>query len=87
MSTNQFKINWIQPKSPSDPRYPNGMDVDMASGAKQACLIKLPYPTKPLIGLYHIECTTCGLVIAVTTAGRPDDPKSVIVACRGNHAN
>jgi hypothetical protein len=41
----------------------------------------LPYPAKR-IGHYRIECELCGLRVACTTAGRPDDPRSIRIACK-----
>jgi len=79
------QIEWIdhkrEPKHAPDPRYPNGVDVDLTGGAKVACLVELPYPARRC-GMYVIGCETCGQRIVVTTAGRPDDPKSVTIACR-----
>lgn len=61
--------------------YPNGIAVDIA-GDKPACEITLPYPA-PECGAYYINCNCCGLHFAVTAAGRPDDPISVRVPCKG----
>jgi hypothetical protein len=70
------------PRAAPDPRFPNGLDVDLSCGATRTCSTLLPYPAKR-IGMYSIECLRCGLTAAVTTAGRPDDPRSVKVACKG----
>ena len=79
-----MKIEWIdqhrEPKCAPDPRFPKGKDMDVSSGAKATCTVDLPYPAKRC-GLYVVECETCGQQIGVTTAGRPDDPKSVKIAC------
>lgn len=79
------KIKWIdrgrEPQCPPNPAFPNGTNTDISMGAQKACTIDLPYPAKRC-GLYAIECEACGLTLAVTTAGRPDDPRSVRVACK-----
>lgn len=81
-----LKYEWIdgkrEPQSPPDPNYPEGIDV-IAVGldAVATCEVKLPYPAKRC-GIYVVECDTCGLTTIVTTAGRPDDPRSLTVACK-----
>jgi hypothetical protein len=84
----QFTINWVdfgrEPQCASDPKYPRGIDIDLRSNSKQThCRIPLPYPAKRC-GLYNIICKNCGLNIALTTAGRADDPRSVTMACKLN---
>lgn len=80
-----MKIEWIdrgiKPKCDPNPDYPNGKDLDLSERAAKTCYTKLPYPAKR-IGLYVVECELCGLKVGVTTAGRPDDPRSVRIACR-----
>ncbi len=77
-------VKWIdgerEPKSPPDPKYPEGIDLDISQGAERTCQTPLPYPAKR-IGLYIITCNICGQRNLVTTAGRPDDPRSLKVAC------
>lgn len=77
-----FKIEWIdhgrEPQCAPDPAYPFGKDID--AGVKVACKAVLPYPAKRC-GLYIVECETCGTRVAITTAGRPDDPRSVAIPC------
>lgn len=58
-----------------------GIDVDISRGASKTCETKLPYPAQRC-GFYEVTCETCGLRVAVTTAGRADDPRSVKVACK-----
>lgn len=70
-----------EPQCPPNPAYPNGFDVDASVGAKATCTIDLPYPAKRC-GHYEVRCKACGASVGVTTAGRPDDPKSVKMACR-----
>lgn len=81
-----MKIKWLdrnrEPKCAPNPAYPKGKDVDMSDGAANTCYTELPYPAKRC-GLYVVECPKCSLVIGVTTAGRPDDPRSLKVACPG----
>lgn len=85
MST--FKVEWIdhkrEPQCAPDPAFPNGKDIRIASEAQKRCTAILPYPAKRC-GVYIVECSTCGLRVGVTTAGRPDDPKSVEMACYSN---
>ena len=80
-----MKIIWIdggrEPLLKPDPRYPDGIDLDLSKGARLVCDIRLPYPAKRC-GLYFIKCETCCQNFVVTTAGRPDDPRSVKVACK-----
>jgi hypothetical protein len=66
---------------PPNPAFPHGMDLDLASDALAACTTDLPYPA-PEVGAWKLTCTLCGTVIGVTAAGRPDDPRSVTVACK-----
>lgn len=79
------RVKWIdgkrEPQCPPNPAYPTGIDVDGARGAQHSCKVALPYPAKR-IGRYEVTCKACGAKVAVTTAGRPDDPRSVTVACR-----
>lgn len=65
---------------PPDPQYPTGKDIRMPSGF--GCIVKLPYPA-PECGVHVVRCTTCEASCAVTAAGRPDDPKTIQMACRG----
>jgi hypothetical protein len=79
-------INWIdhgrEPTQKPNPDYPDGIDLD--SGERPACKVELPYPAKRC-GVYIVKCD-CGVTIAITTAGRPDDPRSVMVPCaRSDH--
>jgi hypothetical protein len=83
-----FKITWHdggrEARSPPDPDYPEGIDLDLSNGALQTCQTSLPYPAKRC-GQYLIVCEACGLTTVVTTAGRVDDPRLVRMRCkRGN---
>jgi hypothetical protein len=80
-----LKATWIDghrlPRAQPDPAYPNGVDVDVSAGRVQTCVTVLPYPA-PRCGMYVVTCDACGLRTVVTTAGRPDDPRSLKVACK-----
>lgn len=82
----QFKVEWMdsgrEPQCPPNPAYPDGIDIK-ADGAAMTCKADLPYPAKRC-GAYVVECTRCGLRVACTTAGRPDDPRSIELPCYGN---
>lgn len=79
-----FNIEWIdhgrEPQCRPDPAYPAGKDCDASGGAVATCTASIPYPAQRC-GLYIVECKTCGLRVALTTAGRPDDPRSVKLSC------
>ena len=81
-----FKFTFLdsgrEPQCAPDPRYPNGIDLDF-SGVGSGCCYNAPYPA-PRCGVMQVECETCGIRIAVTVAGRVDDPRSVRLACRRN---
>jgi hypothetical protein len=82
----QFDIKWHRrggpPQNPSNPKYPEGVHLDLSVGAAKTCRVELPYPTKPFLGLLVIVCETCGFKGTITTAGRPDDPRSIRIACK-----
>lgn len=79
-----FSIEWVdhfrEPQCAPDPYFPKGKDVDISRDAEAACKTDLPYPAKRC-GAFIVECKTCGQRIAITTAGRPDDPRSLKLAC------
>jgi hypothetical protein len=81
---NQFEILWVDsgvmPQCPPRPEYPDGVDIDASRGQFLACVTPLDYPA-PRVGYYQIKCRICGRNLAVTTAGRPDDPRSIKVPC------
>jgi len=81
-----LKVRWFdgerEPQQPPDPKYPKGIDLDLSNGAARTCQTPLPYPAKR-IGVYVVTCDTCGLDSVITTAGRPDDPRSLKIACKG----
>jgi hypothetical protein len=81
-----INVKWIdsgrEPQAKPNPAYPKGMDVDMSQGRK-SCETDLPYPARRC-GYYVLTCDTCSLRTIVTTAGRPDDPHHVKLACKTN---
>jgi hypothetical protein len=80
----QFGITWKDsghyPKIAPNPDYPMGIDAG-AGIAEPNCKVPLPYPAKR-IGAYVVVCKRCGIRVALTTAGRPDDPRSMTIPCR-----
>ena len=80
-----LSIEWLdrgrEPQCEPDPAYPLGKDMDVSEGAANTCYAELPYPA-PRCGIYVVRCSKCGLNIGLTTAGRPDDPRSVKIACK-----
>jgi hypothetical protein len=64
-----------------DPKYPDGMDLDISGGAMISCIIPLPYPA-PRCGMYDVECKVCGFTAMVSVAGRADDPRSLRIPCK-----
>jgi hypothetical protein len=79
-----LEVQWIdygrEAKCAPDPAFPKGKDVDLSLGAAAACSVDLPYPA-PRCGVWRLVCDQCGLAAGVTAAGRPDDPRSVRLAC------
>jgi hypothetical protein len=78
----QFEVQWIdlgrEPQCPPRPEYPKGIDLKI--GEPPSCTVELPYPAKRC-GYYAVKCRVCGFSVICTTAGRPDDPKSITVPC------
>ena len=71
------------PKCPPNPKYPEGIVVDFSQGFGEVdrCIVDVPYPA-PRCGAYHVHCKQCGLVVAMTVAGRVDDPRTVVLPCK-----
>lgn len=87
----QFTASWYdherEPQVPPNPDYPNGVDVTRPSEHKNRayCTVELPYPAKRC-GVFLVKCNVCNVTVGITTAGRPDDPRSVEVVClTGGH--
>lgn len=85
MLAKPITVDWIdggrEPECPASPAYPNGIDLDLSAGAARVCQVELPYPAQRC-GQFIVSCATCGLRVAVTTAGRADDPRSIKLACK-----
>lgn len=79
----EMKITWLdgkrEPTCKPNPAYPEGIDLDASRGGV-SCKVDLPYPAKRC-GAYVVECPVCSSRVTVTTAGRPDDPRSVKMPC------
>ena len=76
-----------EPKEKPDPRYPDGMDVSLAQNVIQkTCCRNIPYPA-PRCGQYLIKCRTCGFTGLITVAGRPDDPRTIVLPCKAKGMN
>jgi hypothetical protein len=79
----QIEISWLsrhrKAQTAADPNHPNGRDID--GGQRPACKVELQYPAE-CVGLYYVECLDCKSNMLITTAGRPDDPKTVMLPCR-----
>ncbi len=81
-------VRWFdhgrEPQCEPNPEHPNGIDVDLRQGkAQRGCATDLPYPAKRC-GVYLVACERCGYSAAITTAGRPDDPRKVTLPCKLN---
>lgn len=81
----KHKVQWIDgrraPQCAPNPSYPLGIALNAAGDAERTCTVPLPYPAAR-IGAYYIKCRICGATAACTTAGRPDDPRSITIACK-----
>lgn len=81
----RFEIKFIdsgrEPQCAPNPDYPLGIDLDTSRGAMHTCKTTLPYPAKRC-GAWVVKCLDCGYVAAVSTAGRPDDPRSLTLPCK-----
>ena len=81
----RLRVAWIdlkrQPTAKPNPRFPNGVDVDLSNGAPINCTAQLPYPARGC-GYWVVKCSVCGIQALATAAGRPDDPRSVMIACK-----
>ena len=85
MNEDQFLVEWNdghrEPQCAPNPAYPEGIDIDVAGEVESYCVRSLPYPAKRC-GYYSVRCKLCDFSIAITTAGRPDDPRSVRIPCK-----
>jgi len=82
-----WQIHWIdrhvEPHEPPNPKYPNGVDVDISKRDAPACSALLTHPAKRC-GYWIVHCKACGATAVVTTAGRRDDPRSLRMACKSD---
>jgi hypothetical protein len=80
-----LKVEWLDhgrtATQPPNPHYPDGMDIDVSDHAWKFCSRVLPYPA-PRCGIWLISCDRCSITVAISAAGRIDDPRSVKVACK-----
>ena len=90
MNDKRFRgeIKWLRrsrdpARNPPDPKWPNGIALDVTKGANVRCQTRLPYPAQG-VGTWLIRCQTCGWSGAVTAAGRADDPISVLIPCKSD---
>lgn len=66
----------------ADPKYPNGMDINLADNVLQkVCCRNLPYPA-PRCGTYSVRCVDCQFTALVTVSGRADDPRTITIPCK-----
>jgi hypothetical protein len=90
MKKENLLVSWVdrgfEPTCEPDPRFPNGVDLDLTTGQVRTCQTALPYPARRC-GYFVVNCSACGLQAVVTTAGRRDDPRSIKVACKSNASN
>ena len=77
----KFNDSGREPSQKADPRFPRGMTISMARPGQTSCTYNLPYPA-PRCGIYSISCNICGLTVAVTVAGRADDPNKITLPCK-----
>ncbi|WP_445222201.1 hypothetical protein ACKWRH_21335 [Bradyrhizobium sp. Pa8] len=81
-------VIWVdhgrEPQCAPNPNFPNGVDVDLRRDKEQpGCSADLPYPAKRC-GHHLVQCDVCGYSVAITTAGRPDDPRRITLPCKSN---
>jgi hypothetical protein len=76
-----------QARCKPNPHHPHGIKIRLdAESLKRMraplapCVVKLPYPA-PECGWFEVKCRACGLSVAITAAGRPDDPVSAELPC------
>lgn len=91
MSNIGKKIEWQdfgrEPQCAPDPKFPDGIDVidpmigRAGTSGKSTCKVDLPYPAKRC-GVHLVYCEVCDQRVALTTAGRRDDPRSLTMLCK-----
>lgn len=82
---NHLTVEWIdhgrETQCKPDPAFPKGRDIDGRLDNGPSCKIALPYPARRC-GAFIIRCTRCHITVGITTAGRPDDPRSIEINCK-----
>lgn len=85
MRADPITIEWLSrgrpPEGRPDPRFPDGINVDLAGAGAAGCVVPLPYPAA-CVGAWVIRCSVCGVSVGVTAAGRADDPHTVRIPCK-----
>lgn len=86
MMTDTFAVEFVpsgrgQAQCPPNPHYPHGIDASAAREGEASCKVDLPYPA-PECGHWVVRCRLCAMSVAITAAGRPDDPRSVTIPCQ-----
>lgn len=85
VKTPQFKIEFVpsgrgKAQCAPDPRFPEGVHVDLKITGTPSCTAELPYQA-PECGHFLVECRQCPFTLIVTAAGRADDPRSITMPC------
>ena len=82
MAVKFFPSGWGKAQCPPDPRYPEGVILKAnVADDTPVCTFELPYPV-PERGFIIVDCERCGATVAISAAGRLDDPVSVTIPCR-----
>lgn len=77
----EFKPNGRgKAQCPANENFPDGKTIVIPARGRPTCSVDLPYPA-PECGAFIVTCKMCGRMIAVTAAGRADDPKKLVVPC------
>ena len=85
MQPDQFSVKFVpsgrgKARCEPNPKYPNGVHIELSKAGVPSCATDLPYPA-PECGMWDVACQTCGNHMLITAAGRPDDPRSVRFPC------
>ncbi len=64
----------------ANPDYPDGIELDVSGAAAKKCAVAIPYPA-PECGHYLVKCRLCRFSVALTAAGRLDDPTKITIPC------
>jgi len=84
------KVEWIDSgrtaKDKPNPAFPDGRHVGPVGTPMKHCVVPLRRALDKRIGCHRIVCDRCGQTVLVTAAGRPDDPISCTLICRGDQS-